>query len=196
MNEVANHFWERKICMSRKYLAAAGVIAVLVIALAFYLGSRLPGQSILPFGNTGGSPAGAGAPSSTTVADVPAGTVVPGKGDTNVSGDVAVPSIEVTAAPNTQSKLRIFSINISGNDFSPSTVAVNQGDSIQIKFTSMDKDYDVTQPDYGLKLSIPKGSTKTLAFDGVNVGKYTFYCESCGGPAKGPVGYAIVVGKQ
>lgn len=177
--------------LPKKFVIGAALAAVALIAIAFYLGSRLPGESIWP---TSGGGSGSEAPQSTTRAAVPTDIVVPGKGD-KVSGDVAVPSTEVTAAPNAQSKLRIFSINISGNEFSPSTVAVYQGDSIQIKFTAVDKNYDVTQPDYGLKLSILKGSTKTLAFDATNVGKYTFYCESCGGPDKGPVGYAIVVAK-
>lgn len=132
--------------------------------------------------------------SSTTATDVPAGTTVPNAGD-KVSGDIAVPSSVVEAAPGVQAKSRSFDVTVSGDKFTPSTVVVNAGDTTSIHFTALDKDYDFTQPDMGLSAKLLKGKSQLIQVSPAISGKFTYFCSSCGGPAKGPVGYIVVVPK-
>ena len=107
----------------------------------------------------------------------------------------ATPNVVVAAAPYASAKARSFSITISANQFSPAKIAVNQGDNVSISFTAKDQNYDVAIPDYGLHQIIPKGSSKPIMFQATATGQFTFYCPSCGGPAKGPVGYLFVAPK-
>lgn len=186
---------EDKICMPKRLVIGAIIGAAVLVAVAFYLGSRLPGQSIWPPGGLSGLYGGGTEPQSVTRAEVPSDITVPGAGATNVPDGMAVPKTEVQAAPGVDSKLRAFDISVNRDEFSPSTVAVNVGDTVHINLTAVDKDYDFTQPDYGFNMPLPKGVKKVLEFQVSNEGKFTFYCKSCGGPDKGPVGYIIVVNK-
>ncbi|MCL4437729.1 cupredoxin domain-containing protein [Patescibacteria group bacterium] len=119
---------------------------------------------------------------------------VPGT-SSNQSGDVAIPTLVIPAPMNPFISNKAFSINISANTFNPSKIAVYQGDIVNISFSAKDKAYDVFQPDYGWKQTIPQGATKLVAFQAYKSGQFTFYCPSCGGPSKGPVGYLFVVSK-
>ena len=91
--------------------------------------------------------------------------------------------------------LNCFSVSVSGNKFSPDTIIVKVGDRARINFTAVDKDYDFTQPDYGFSVPLPKSQKKIVEFQASAEGKFTFYCKSCGGLSKGPVGYLVVVSK-
>lgn len=179
-----------------------GVAVLAVIILAWYLGNKGGAGS----GNNSGvaGQSGAGANAGTTVAK-PAGPVqsatrqtvsaniaVPDASST-VSSGVAKPNIVAQAAPGTSSKFRKFSIEVSGNKFTPDTVIVNMGDTVHLDISATDKSYDFYQPDYGLSQQLGKGETKTVEFQANANDKYTFYCKSCGGPDKGPVGYVVVV---
>lgn len=93
------------------------------------------------------------------------------------------------------SNFRSFSLSVSSNEFSPSNVIAYIGDTVRLNITAKDKDYDFYQPDYGLSKQLPKGVAALVEFQVTAAGKYTFYCKSCGGPAKGPVGYVVVVPK-
>ncbi|MCL4437510.1 cupredoxin domain-containing protein [Patescibacteria group bacterium] len=119
---------------------------------------------------------------------------VPGA-NSSQSGNTAVPISVIPAPTNSSVSNRIFNISVSGNAFSPSRIAVYQGDVITINFSAKDKAYDVFQPDYGWKTTIPQGATKLVGFQAYRSGQFTFYCQSCGGPAKGPIGYLIVAPK-
>ena len=69
---------------------------------------------------------------------------------------------------------------------------MNQGDIVNLEITAADANYGFTQPDYGLNASIVKGKTQQIQFQALQSGNFEFYCGSCGGPAKGPVGHIIV----
>lgn len=127
--------------------------------------------------------------------DVPADTVVPEKDSANIPENVAIPEVVVPAAPEAESNFRVFDLMVKGDKFIPDTVAVNVGDTVHINISAADKSYDLVQPDYGFKVVLPKGETKVLEFQATNDGKYVLYCEKCGGPENGPVGYIIVVKK-
>jgi len=121
---------------------------------------------------------------------------VPEVGDTNIPEGVAVPKNVSPASESSDAKIRNFSdLKIENNKFTPREFIVKQGDIFDVNVTAVDKDYDFTQPDYGFNLNIKKGETKRVQFQTTAAGKFTFYCKSCGGPEKGPVGYLTVVPK-
>lgn len=138
-----------------------------------------------------------GGPTSTTATRTaaPADVTVPNKGDT-VAVNVAAPIVVAAAGTNVVSNLRSFDLALAGGQFSPSTVIVNFMDIVHLTVSSQDGTYDFAQPDYGLSTGpIAKGKVKTIEFQANNAGKFSFFCASCGGPGKGPVGYLIVVKK-
>jgi len=134
-------------------------------------------------------------PTSTRLA-VPDKVVVPDAGASTIEipKNVVVPSVVNNAAPNVETKYRLFNLTLKGGQILPeNTLAVRAGDTVHINFTAEDKNYDIVQPDNGFSLQLPKGSQKFLEFSVQEEGKYVFYCKSCGGPEQGPVGYIIVV---
>lgn len=170
------------------------IVGAVIIILLFII-------FLWPRANTG-SPAQSGkSPSSgavpqtsATMAPVPVNVTVPNEGDKNVSSSVAVPQIQTSAQPSGgSSQYRQFAISADNNAFTPTTIAVKKMDTVDFEITAVDKNYDFTQPDYGFFSSpVLKGETKKVQFQAVLMGKFTFYCASCGGPSKGPIGYIIV----
>lgn len=110
---------------------------------------------------------------------------------------IAIPEISIDAAPGvTDKKLRRFSISAKNDTYAPSEVIVNQGDTVHINFTAVDKTYDITFPDYNIKQTAQEGETKFLGFSAVNPGKFLFYCEICGGLDSDVNGHIIIVPKE
>lgn len=143
--------------------------------------------------NKSGSQVNVGTPAgSNTMAPAPIGLTVPGP-DSLAAVNVAKPNLVTPASPGSPSNFRRFNLEIKGDKFIPDTVIVNKGDVVDLALTAVDKSYDFTQPDFGLKRSIPKGQTGGLQFGATSAGKFTFFCSACGGPDKGPVGYIIII---
>jgi nitrous oxide reductase len=114
----------------------------------------------------------------------------------NLGENVAKPQNVVQANPKTDASIRTFEgLLIENNEFKPLEFRVKQGDIFDVFVKALDKDYDITQPDYGIVLNIKKGEEKRLQFQATASGKFMFYCSLCGGPDKGPKGYLIVVPK-
>ena len=143
-------------------------------------------------GTAGGPTTGPG--STATWGEVPKDIVIPNQGATatSVPKDVAIPKVSIPAAPGVSATLRVFDISADGGKFTPSTVAAYTGDTIHVNFTAVDKAYDITFPDYGMKQTAQKGQTKVLEFQAQAVGKFAYYCDSCGGLKSSAVGYIIV----
>jgi heme/copper-type cytochrome/quinol oxidase subunit 2 len=170
------------------------VVIVVVVALFVFVGMRkgnAPGATV---GNTAVT-ASSSAAASATHLPAPANVIVPEAGAQNAPAGVAVPQVEAPAAPGVSSKYRSFDIIVQNNEFMPSTVAVNLGDTVNLQIGAVGGDYDFTQPDLGFKVALPAGEDKNIQFAAITAGKFVFYCSSCGGPAKGPVGYIIVAGQ-
>lgn len=175
-------------------VVALVVIAGLVIFLVSSTGKPGSGSQTGTSTTTTTATTSTGTPQSTTYAPVSADTKIPGVGE-QTSGGVGAPITVVPAAPGITALARSFNVSVQGDKFTPSTLTVLIGDTINISITAIDKDYDFTQPDYGLSTPLPKGVNKLVLFQGMTSGKYTFFCKSCGGPDKGPVGYIVVVPK-
>lgn len=157
------------------------VLAVIVVAAILIL--------VRPGGKNGSRQVG-DSNKSLTMSDVPEGIKVPEMGE-EVGKGVAAPEAVASASVNGNNKYRIFSIAADKNAFSPDTIIVNVGDVVHINFTAVDKTYDLTIPDYGMKQTVYKGETKVLEFQTVNAGKFMFYCDLCGGLNSEVKGYVI-----
>jgi len=172
------------------------VVVVVVIAVVAVVWYR---HSANNAGKSGGSAAGSGALSTLPVATsstrtaVPANVAVPDKGATSAPSGVAVPAVQGAGDPSGSVSYRSFDISIKNNVFSPDTVIVNQGDTVDLEIDAVDANYAFTQPDYGFNAPIAEGKTQRIQFQALQSGNFTFYCSSCGGPSKGPVGHLIVV---
>ena len=180
-----------------KNMIIAGA-AVAAIVLAVFIGWYFGAKTGAPASQQAGiAPQGGGVTNgkSQTIQAVDPNTVVPDASST-LPANVAAPQLITQASPNSQSNFRSFTITVSGNEFTPNTVIVNVGDTVHINIKAIDKDYDFTQPDTGLSQPLPKGVDKVVEFQATADGKYTFYCKSCGGPAKGPVGYVTAVPRK
>lgn len=101
----------------------------------------------------------------------------PGTGETGVAPDVAVP-ITVTPVGLGTFNLRIFEMKGEGGKFVPSTVVVNAGDVVQIKFTAVDADYTVSISDFGVSKLVKKGTTANVDFQPYDFGQYKITCAS------------------
>src|SRR5258708_7132312 len=164
---------------------AAAVVVVFSIGIFFFIKSALQN-------NVGTAPSLA--PENITRTIAPTNVVVPDTNTQNVPPDVVKPS-EVAPSNASGASYRDYNIQITASAFTPNTVISKLGDTINISFTAADGDYTIVQPDYGLKYTVKNGRSTRAQFTGTATGKFTFYCSSCGGPGKGPVGYFVIVNK-
>jgi heme/copper-type cytochrome/quinol oxidase subunit 2 len=174
------------------------IVIIAVIAVAWYQYA----QRSVSNGGAGSAAVGSGAATvgaltatSSTRTAVPADATVPDKGASSTPANVAVPVVQGVGDPAGNVEYRSFNITIQGGAYSPDTVIVNQGDTVNLDLTAVDATYGFDQPDYGFNTAIPKGKTQTIQFQALQSGNFIFYCASCGGPSKGPVGHIIVVAK-
>ena len=181
-------------------LVIGGVIVstIVIIFIGFWIHSAMAPslQQMLGVGGSSngnnGTSASPTASGIATVTAVPGGTVAPNAGATNAPSNVAVPAVQSAGDPSGDVSYRSFNISISGGVYSPSTVIVKQGDTVNLELTAADANYAFTQPNLGFDIPIAKGKTQRIQFAALQVGDFIFYCASCGGPSKGPVGHLIV----
>lgn len=171
---------------------AVVILAVIVFAGYEWRANAPTTSSSAPAANSNSGAASAPTPSIVTRTAVPANTVVPNKGATSTPANVAVPAVQGPGDPAGDVSIRKFNIKIQNDVFSPSTVIVKKGDTVDIALTAVDANYGFTQLDYGFNAPIAKGQTKSAQFQALESGDFLFYCGSCGGPSKGPVGHIIV----
>ena len=101
----------------------------------------------------------------------------PGVGETGVSPDIAVPTTVSPVGLGTFN-LRIFEMKGEGGKFVPSTIVVDAGDVVQVKFTAVDADYTVALSDFGVSKTIKKGTTANVDFQPYDFGQYKITCAS------------------
>lgn len=170
-----------------KVLILGAVIAAVVLVVIYYLA-----QPSGRYSASNKTPVQTAPPVSTTKLPVPENTKVPGAGETQVDKSIAIPVSVIQSAPGASTKLRTFKISAANNAFDPATVIVNVGDTVHINFTAVDKTYDITVPDYGLKQTAQKGETKILEFQALSEGKFLYYCDLCGGEKSATKGYIVI----
>ena len=182
-----------------KKIIGVVVIALVIIAVIAVVWHQYAQRSVSN-GGAGSAAVGLGASATTTAPSstrtvVPADVIVPNKGASSTLANIAVPVVQGAGDPSGNVDYRSFNITIQGGAYSPDTVIINQGDTVNLELTAADAAYGFDQPDYGFNAAIPEGKTQTIQFQALQSGNFIFYCASCGGPSKGPVGHIIVVAK-
>jgi len=171
--------------MTKKEIAILGG-AILVVAAGILIGVLTkPSESVTPGTPTVVPPAGSQAPA------VPREQYYKAEVPANAVPTQAV--VEVPAAPNSDSKLKVFDLKISANGYEPTTFTARRGDIIQIRATAVDGDYDIEFPYLQLYQSIRSGETKTIAFGANFSGMTDFLCRDFCGALTGKKGQLIVI---
>jgi heme/copper-type cytochrome/quinol oxidase subunit 2 len=173
-------------------VAAIVIVVVIIFAAFLFVAHRQPIKNTTT--STPTAVASDLATSSTRTA-APTNVVVPDKGSSSTPAGTAVPVVQGAGDPSGDVSYRSFNINIQNGAYTPDTVIVKQGDTVNLELTAVDAAYGFAQPDYGFNAAIPQGKTQTIQFQALQPGNFTFYCASCGGPSKGPVGHIIVATK-
>lgn len=172
---------------TKKFLQIAG-IAVLVLAAVF---------GVIYAVNTSRERAAERSENeeqSGTRGNIPEGAEVPELGADPEDESVAVPVSVTDAAKGIGgSQLRTFLVSAEAGKFMPSTITVYKNDTVHISFTAVDKEYDITVPDYGLYRTAKKGETVPLEFRAEQEGQFVYYCDVCGGAGSGTEGRLIVI---
>ena len=106
---------------------------------------------------------------------------------------VALPEQSIEIPMSEDSNFRVFRIRAENNQFTPSQVIANFGDSINIQLMAIDKDYDLVLSGYNMLLKAKQGETRPLQFQANKDGRFIYYCDSCGGPESTARGEIIVV---
>ncbi len=108
----------------------------------------------------------------------PAGeTTLSGSADANVNDTPTATADDDTTVNTTKT----FDVVASQFSFSPSTVTVNQGDTVVINLTTEDVPHGFSLPDFDINETITPGKTTTVEFVADQTGSFSFSCSvACG----------------
>lgn len=84
--------------------------------------------------------------------------------------------VESEVQPELETQLREFDIIARRFEFEPSTIMVNQGDTVKLNITSIDTVHGLAISEFGVNVTLPVGQTKTIEFVADKTGSFTMYC--------------------
>ena len=172
-----------------KILIIAAIVIVLIIGAVIIFGGKKSGLAPSATPTAGGN-------YTETKRELPKDAKVYGVGESTPEG-VASPMSVSKMTGDAGINLYAFSITAEKDKFTPNTVFVYQNDIVKLFIKAVDKNYDIYQPDSGLKMVFKKGEAEKYLekqmFEAP--GDYLFYCESCGGLKSTAVGHIIVLPK-
>ena len=92
-----------------------------------------------------------------------------------------------------ETSVKSFTIVAKQFDFSPSTITVNEGDTVRLSINSTDVDHGIAIPEFGVSKVIPGGETVSVEFTASKKGSFGFFCSVfCGSGHGGMKGTVIV----
>lgn len=172
-----------------KLLIIGAIVIVLIIGAVIIFGGKKTGLAPSPTPTAGGN-------FTETKREIPKDAKVYGVGESVPEGVAAPMSISAMTG-DAGINLYAFSITAEKDKFTPNTVFIYQNDIVKLFIKAVDKDYDIVQPDSGLRMVFKKGEEgkylEKQMFE--EPGDYLFYCESCGGLDSTAVGHIIVLPK-
>jgi hypothetical protein len=69
---------------------------------------------------------------------------------------------------------------LENDQFSPLVITGEKGDVIKIGLVSVDKEYKILIPDYGLSQTVsPSNNNKLIAFQALESGEFSILCDGC-----------------
>jgi len=104
---------------------------------------------------------------------------VPEPGETATDSATAVPISVLPAAFGSKSQIRVFDISAQKDALSVQKIIVYQGDILDITFSAIGGDYDLTFPSFGISAKAQAGETSVANFSPPSSGSFDFYCQSC-----------------
>lgn len=105
------------------------------------------------------------------------------------SGD----SITTDPAPDPVSEVKTFNITAKRFNFTPSTITVNQGDTIILNITSTDVAHGFAISGYSINVRVEPGTTETVRFVADKKGSFTFRCSVICGSGHGGMRGTLIV---
>ncbi len=78
------------------------------------------------------------------------------------AGDAAVPVAAYSALSNSESKVRSFVLTIENGTFNIQKIVVNENDVISVKIYSVDGEYKLAFPAFGIRQTIGNKQTKLI----------------------------------
>lgn len=161
------------------------LLGVFFLSFSFSLTQRLPKRldnKVSQLENPSAGGASLPAPSPTLI---PTPTInwtsvhVPGQNDKPDQVGVAVPTAVNEAVAGGKAKIRSFEITGSNGRLSVNKIIVYEKDTLAVRFSSLDKPYDLFFPDFGVKQKLASHETKYLDFQAVASGAFPFFCSLC-----------------
>lgn len=132
------------------------VLAVVLVILIFSSGSN---------SNDGGSVSTPGTTGSGSTGNENGNTADTGSSDTGT----------------TSGNVKEFDMTAKQWEFSPSTITVNQGDTVKLTIESIDVAHGFALPTFGVNEELVPGETVNIEFVADKKGTYTFFCSvQCG----------------
>ncbi|HMB17420.1 MAG TPA: cupredoxin domain-containing protein, partial [Candidatus Paceibacterota bacterium] len=106
--------------------------------------------------------------------------------------EVTEPDTETSAAPGSDKSLRVFEMTAGEDGYNIDEMVVNKGDTVSIKLSGGDVEYDIALPDMGLHQTVAPGEEKKLEFQALTPGTFTYICQSACPGGKNIKGSLIV----
>ena len=87
------------------------------------------------------------------------------------------PALEVNAEATIAVKgVKEFTITAKTWEFVPNTIAVNKGDTVRLKITSVDVAHGFNLADFNVNVTLDPGETQVVEFVANKTGTFSFYC--------------------
>lgn len=103
------------------------------------------------------------------------------------------PGINVLPAPANNGVVKEFTIEASQFVFSPSSITVNEGDTVKITLKSLDVAHGFAISEFNVNQRVEAKSEVTFEFIANKKGTYTYFCSvMCGSGHKDMVGTLVV----
>lgn len=100
---------------------------------------------------------------------------------------------ETTETTTTTSNVKEFTIEAKQFEFMPSTITVNEGDTVRLIVTSKDVEHGLGIPEFDVSLKVDAGKTETVEFVADKKGTYSMSCNVfCGSGHSNMKGTLIV----
>ncbi|MBI4019135.1 MAG: cupredoxin domain-containing protein [Candidatus Aenigmarchaeota archaeon] len=98
-----------------------------------------------------------------------------------------------TTTVSSGSDIKEFEMTAKQFEFVPSTITVNEGDTVRLRITSTDVDHGFSIPAFAVNAQLSVGETKDIEFVADKKGTYTFACSvMCGSGHSGMKGTLVV----
>lgn len=115
---------------------------------------------------------------------------VPAPGNTNVDEMIVNTN---TSAEKAGGETKVFDMEAKQWEFVPSTITVNQGDTVIINATSTDVVHGFLIPEYNINVDLPVDETVKIEFVADKKGEFSFRCSVYCGSGHGAMTGTLIV---